>query len=483
METPYAVSPKDKTAGTGFFIDARGHILTCAHVLGEATEVMVEIPSEGERQFKATVLGICPVFDLGLLRIEGYITREWCTLNEADKLHVQSGDTIAVVGFPLLGSHLKQTTGVITGQQMNKYQTNASIHSGNSGGPMFSNGVVIGVCSNSPDPSDFEGAIIGYAVPIQRFFVVAKALYSPRRVVHFPKTFGFDYQPTSAECLAYIGYQPPMSDAEPAPNGVLVTKVHPNGLVHRTGLRRGDVVCKIGGQSVDSVGNLACTWMKQRMTFDDFLFTLPLRRKVPLEYWSAKTHTTVCTSVTIRELPQAVRICFPTFEPMDYEVVAGMVVMPLTLNHVAEDWAACAYGTEFTPTIDPPEFTQYADEDHSQQPRVVISAVLLTSYVSSLRLFPERGTHVLQTVNQRPVTTMASFRDALAHPVVRHKRKYLEIQTNQVSALCAASGRVETRHGGNEGGTMVVVPLDVAAKEEPRLRKMHQYPPSSVSRG
>jgi hypothetical protein len=106
---------------------------------------------------------------------------------------------------------------------------------------------------------------------------------------------------------------------------------------------------------------------------------------------------------------------------------------------------------------------------------VVISAVLLTSYVSSLRLFPERGTHVLQTVNQRPVTTMASFREALAHPVVRHKRKYLEIQTNQVSALCAINGSVETRNGGNEGGTMVVVPLDVATKEEPRLRKMHQY--------
>ena len=171
-DTPYAVSTGSTATGTGFFIDTHGHILTCAHVIADASQVEVEIPSKGNRRFKATLLGICPVFDLGMVRIVNYSYSNACSLDEHAWDTVQSGDAVTAVGFPLKMSHQKQTHGVVVGREMNKYQTDVVILSGNSGGPLFKDSLVIGVNSNSPAREDVEDAVIGYAVPIARYYLV-----------------------------------------------------------------------------------------------------------------------------------------------------------------------------------------------------------------------------------------------------------------------------------------------------------------------
>lgn len=492
-ETPYSVSVQIDSYGTGFFIDGQGHILTCAHVIYDATEVEIEIPNEGRKRYKSTLLGICPEFDLGMLRIEGYTNTQWCTLDKNDSMRVTTGDTVAVVGYPLGAGNLKQTKGVISGQQQNRYQTDAPINGGNSGGPMFKNGVVIGVNDSKNIGDNVEN--IGFSIPVARYFLVSALLHEPKRIVHFPTTIGFQYQNTYPEWMEYTGCRctdtavarrptrkrhitsthttrrrrtggtdttskatskatseaiskpHPQPSQSPLSCGVHVTRVYRDGLMSTTGLRRGDVVCKIDTMVVDAFGELSKKWMNQRMTLSNLLSTLPLGRMVPLEYWSSTKHKLIHTRFRIKERPLAIRHTFPTFETIDHDVIGGMVVMPLTLNH------ATMYrhnNNNYTT----PRLRKYLKGEQCHQPKVVLSCVLTGSFLASLQILDDEP-YVLKEINQRPVNSMATFRDAMRHPIIKKGRSFVEVRT--------------------EDDVMVVLPVDVLAEEADGLRKVHRY--------
>ena len=173
FELPFKIKGNRAASGTGFFIDDKGHILTCSHVVQQASHVYVEIPKEGKNQYKAHVLGICPHFDLAMIQIEGYHNTQYCKLLGASDLSIKPGDDTYALGFPMGQDNLKVTKGIISGQQHNMYQIDTPINPGNSGGPLIKNNFVIGV--------NGAGILlannIGYAVPISRFFAVKDLLY------------------------------------------------------------------------------------------------------------------------------------------------------------------------------------------------------------------------------------------------------------------------------------------------------------------
>jgi S1-C subfamily serine protease len=176
FELPFKINGTATFSGTGFFINSNGDILTCAHVVSNASHVYIEIPSEGKQQYAATVLGVCPFFDLAVIHIEMYKNSTCCELEEpnpADINAVQSGDETYALGFPLGQDNLKVTKGIISGQQMRMYQIDTPINPGNSGGPLLKNGRVIGV--------NGAGMLfannIGYAVPIARYFMLKEEMH------------------------------------------------------------------------------------------------------------------------------------------------------------------------------------------------------------------------------------------------------------------------------------------------------------------
>ena len=78
---PFQKDQSTESVGTGFFFDKEGHILTCSHCVEDATEVFVEIPTEGNKQYSVVVKGICPFFDIAVLKIEGYKNKTYCRLD------------------------------------------------------------------------------------------------------------------------------------------------------------------------------------------------------------------------------------------------------------------------------------------------------------------------------------------------------------------------------------------------------------------
>jgi len=155
--------------GSGVLIEG-GLILTAAHVVQTANLVLVKF-YDGQEIF-GTVIGLSPQADVAILRLES-VPRNVPELPLGDSDAVRTGDDIIVVGAPY-GLAYTLTKGIISGRsslgqqttslnEIDFFQTDASINTGNSGGPMFNmNGAVIGIVSSILTQSGgFEG--IGFA--------------------------------------------------------------------------------------------------------------------------------------------------------------------------------------------------------------------------------------------------------------------------------------------------------------------------------
>ena len=172
--TPMNKGKPSRSSGSGFFIDKDGCILTCAHVVEDAIKVTCNIPSEGQTEFPLEILGICPYFDIAMLRIKNYKVKHVLKL-ASDKVistRVLPGNETYAIGFPLGTETLKISKGILSGVQENFYQTDTPINPGNSGGPLMIGEYVVGINAAGVLLADN----IGYAVPIYRVELIKKEL-------------------------------------------------------------------------------------------------------------------------------------------------------------------------------------------------------------------------------------------------------------------------------------------------------------------
>ena len=179
--------------GSGFVIDAAGHVVTNNHVVEDAAEDdgPIEIVDQDGNRFEATVVGRSPVYDLAVLYSEGAKDMKPAALGESRVLRV--GDPVVAIGSPL-GLSSTVTAGIVSALQrpvttgdsasessyINAVQTDAAINPGNSGGPLVNMaGQVIGVNSaiattGGTTGGDQAGNIgVGFAIPIEQVKITA----------------------------------------------------------------------------------------------------------------------------------------------------------------------------------------------------------------------------------------------------------------------------------------------------------------------
>ena len=226
--------------GTGFLIDAEGHILTNHHVIEGAERLTVKL-ADG-RSLRAEVIGSDPDTDIALIRVEGSGPYPHAMLGDSSKLRV--GEWVCAIGNPLAYEHTV-TVGVISflGRKLfdpsldNYIQTDAAISFGNSGGPLInSRGQVIGINS----AVSRQASNIGFAVPINQARSVIPQLKKQGRVER-----------------GYIGVT--LRDVDPdlqsslkltRGDGALVQDVTPGSPAARVGLRPYDVIVSVDGDAV-----------------------------------------------------------------------------------------------------------------------------------------------------------------------------------------------------------------------------------------
>ena len=478
FELPFKIKGNSLSSGTGFFIDKHGHILTCSHVVEDASHVYIEIPNEGKKQYKAKVLGICPFFDIAVIQIIDYKNKHCCTLDETIQTSdqsIKSGDETYALGFPLGQDNLKVTKGIISGQQHRMYQIDTPINPGNSGGPLLKNGKVIGING----AGIMLANNIGYAVPISRYFLVKDMLYEPKRLIHYPELFGFEYQRTCQEFIDFFGYK----CGEPAETrtstkkrnskqrhssrhrmsststktgtqkhqggcktgGIYVKRTFRKSPIASTQMTEGDFVCSLNGISIDHYGEFDSRWMNQKMDMSNMLATLPLGKKVSVNYWSKKNKEHVQRNFILKEYAMPIRELYPQFEKVDYEVIGGVVFMPLALNHLEGFFT---YGS----------FKKYGKIERRHEPKLLVSAVLMGSYLAQQKTLNKN--EVIKEVNDIKVATIDELRKALLQPVRKGNRHYLKLYT--------------------EDRNTAILPLKTLHEEESHLQEVYKYMPSKL---
>ncbi|MEO5336668.1 MAG: DegQ family serine endoprotease [Magnetospirillum sp. WYHS-4] len=240
---------KATSLGSGFVIDAAGHIVTNNHVIQDAEEINVIL--HDNTRVEAKVVGRDAKTDLAVLKIKTDHKLQPVGFGDSDKARV--GDWILAIGNPFgLGGTV--TAGIISarGRDINSgpyddfLQTDASINRGNSGGPMFNlQGEVIGINTAIYSPSG--GSVgIGFAIPAGAARPVVEQLIKHGQVKR--GWLGVHIQGITEELADGLG----LKEAQ----GALVASVSKGGPAEKAQIQAGDVILEFDGHSVNEMRKL-----------------------------------------------------------------------------------------------------------------------------------------------------------------------------------------------------------------------------------
>ena len=250
---PAAGPERERGQGSGVVIDAEGLVLTNAHVVDRVETVSVTL-AEGE-ELDGRVVGIDPVTDLALVRLDGTTLPPQAPLGDSELMDV--GDWAIALGTPF-GLERTVTLGIVSSlhrninslgfsdKRLELIQTDAAINPGNSGGPLVNaDGEVIGI--NTLVRSG-PGAGLGFAIPINLARGVADQLLQQGEVVH--PYIGLQLLALTPRIAREHNRDPNALVELPERQGALVQSVLPEGPAEAAGLRRGDLVIGVRDQAV-----------------------------------------------------------------------------------------------------------------------------------------------------------------------------------------------------------------------------------------
>lgn len=236
--------------GSGFIISADGYVMTNAHVVDGASEVLVTLVDK--REFKARIVGADERTDVALLKIEA---GDLPSVKIGDVGRLRVGEWVLAIGSPF-GLDSTVTAGIVsakqreTGSDVAFLQTDVAVNPGNSGGPLINTrGEVVGINSQILSP---VGSYIGisFAIPIDQAMRVSDQLRSGGRVVR-----GYlGIQPTDVPRELAEEYG--LASGKGKTRGAFVRQVVPGTPGEQAGIQPGDVVLSVNGRPVDGAVDL-----------------------------------------------------------------------------------------------------------------------------------------------------------------------------------------------------------------------------------
>ncbi len=269
-------------AGSGFIVSSDGYILTNAHVVRGADEVVVKLIDK--RKFTAKVVGADTRTDVAVIKITA---DKLPAVKLGDPTRLRVGEAVAAIGSPF-GFENSVTAGIVSAKGRSLpsesyvpyIQTDVPINPGNSGGPLFNmKGEVVGINSQIYSRSGgYQG--VSFAIPIDVAMEVVGQLKSSGKVSR--GWLGVVIQEVTADLAESFGLD--------RPRGALVSQVQEDSPAHKAGLQAADVILEFNGKAVENSGDLP------RMVG----MTKP-GVKIPLQVWRKGKAQQL--SVVLTELP------------------------------------------------------------------------------------------------------------------------------------------------------------------------------------
>jgi serine protease Do len=275
-------------------------------------------------------------------------------------------------------------------------QITAAINSGNSGGPSLNaHGEVIGI--NTAMVSKAQN--IGYIIPINDVKSVISDLRT-NKLLRKP-IFGSAFNKSTLDMTNYLG--------NPSPGGFYIAQVYKNTLFEMAGIKAGDMLYKINDYTFDKYGETNVAWTDDKVPLVSVLNRFNVGKKVDIQIYRRGEKKEVSLNFNVTD-PLPIRTMYPEFEAIDYEIIGGMVVMPLSLNLVNY------FDDKF------PEYAKYQKRENQYTSRLIITHIFHDSQAREARSV-KKGL-LIKKINDIEVFTLDDFRQA-----IEKDPEYLGLQT------------------------------------------------------
>ena len=243
---PQQEEEQPRGVGSGFILSADGYVMTNAHVVDGADEVIVTLTDK--REFKAKIVGADKRTDVAVVKIEA---SGLPAVRIGDVSRLKVGEWVMAIGSPF-GLENTVTAGIVsakqrdTGDYLPFIQTDVAINPGNSGGPLLNmRGEVVGINSQIYSRSGgFMG--ISFAIPIDEAMRVSEQLRSSGRVTR--GRIGVQIGQVTRDVAESLGLG--------KQQGALVTGVESGSPAEKAGVEAGDIIVRFDGKSIERIADL-----------------------------------------------------------------------------------------------------------------------------------------------------------------------------------------------------------------------------------
>jgi len=419
---PFKTSPASTEQGSGFVIDDEGHIITNFHVIKDATDITVTLPSCGQRVVHTTVVGICPESDVALLKIvsddrqyvrsiTGYLPH----LVVGDSDNIERERRVTAYGYPFGQQRVNCQPGMVSGFEVVEgesfIEVTTPLSSGYSGGPCVDRvGHVVGI--NNAQLMGIRS--MNFIIPINEIKKLLPSLHR-HAVVHRP-FIGASFVGTHPSLMRFLGNPDTVA-------GLYVTRVYKHGACAAAGIVAGDVVYTLNGHALTPSGELKDPARNELMPLLVALNQCSPDQTISCGvYRHGKRRNVTIDFGTAQQLP--IRYWYPPFEHVDYEILGGLVLMPFALNHL--DALRCR-DTNIAKRL-----SYYEEISHRTEPKVIVTHLMARSPARDIGTIREGD--IVQSINDMRIRTLADVRCALKKFSAK-KQKYIVIKTDNDAVI------------------------------------------------